>query len=114
MISLAIIMTFLTTIITLFFSSLSDTWKDLESEAKDAYVASIQNFIEEVKKDFADKLAKRRIKEPDDFKESSDKVRAWCRRMTLFFQSNGISKEWKRIEIALGKIKGEKENQAQQ
>jgi len=34
--------------------------------------------------------------------------------MTLFFQSNGISKEWKRIEIALGKIKGEKENQAQQ
>jgi len=34
--------------------------------------------------------------------------------MTLFFQSNDILKEWKRIEIVLGKIKGEKENQAQQ
>ena len=34
--------------------------------------------------------------------------------MTLFFQSNDISKEWERIEIALGKIKGGKENRAQQ
>jgi len=25
--------------------------------------------------------------------------------MTLFFQSNNISREWERIEIALGKIK---------
>jgi len=33
--------------------------------------------------------------------------------MMLFFQSNGISKEWKRIEMALGKIKGGKNNQAQ-
>jgi len=33
--------------------------------------------------------------------------------MTLFFQSNNISREWKRIEIALGKIKEEKKNQAQ-
>ena len=76
MISLAIITAFLTTIIILFFNSLSNTWKDLGSKAKDTYAASIQNFIEEVKKDFADKLAKRRIKEPNDFKESLDKVRA--------------------------------------
>jgi len=34
--------------------------------------------------------------------------------MTLFFQSNNILKEWKRIKIALGKIKGGKENWAQQ
>jgi len=33
--------------------------------------------------------------------------------MTLFFQSNDISKEWERIEMALGKIKGGKDNQAQ-
>jgi len=32
--------------------------------------------MEEVKKDFTDKPAKKRIKEPDDFKESPDKVRA--------------------------------------
>jgi len=33
--------------------------------------------------------------------------------MTLFFQSNDISKKWERIEIALGKIKGGKDNWAQ-
>jgi len=38
----------LTTIITLFFNSLSDAWKDLRSETKDAYATSIQNFVEEV------------------------------------------------------------------
>jgi len=114
MISLTVITTFLTTIITLFFNSLSNAWKDLGKEAKDAYATSIQNFMEEVKKDFADKPARRKMKEPDDFKGSPDEVRAWCQRMTLFFQSNNISKEWKRIEMALGKIKGEKDNQAQQ
>jgi len=69
--------------------------------------------MEEVKKDFADKLVKRRIKEPNNFKGNLDEVRVWCRRMMLFFQSNGISKEWKRIEMALGKIKGGKNNQTQ-
>jgi len=49
--------------------------------------------MEEVKKDFANKLAKREIKKPDDFKESPDKVRAWCQRITLFFQSNDILKK---------------------
>jgi len=33
--------------------------------------------------------------------------------MMLFFQSNDISKEWKRIEMALGKIKEGKNNWAQ-
>jgi len=49
--------------------------------------------MEEVKKDFADKPAKRKMKEPNNFKGSPDEVRAWCQRMTLFFQSNDISKE---------------------
>jgi len=51
MISLAVITAFLTTIITLFFNSLSDAWKDLGKEAKDTYATSVQNFVEEVKKD---------------------------------------------------------------
>jgi len=67
MISLTVITAFLTTIITLFFNFLSNAWKDLGKEAKDAYATIIQNFVEEVKKDFTDKLAKRRIKEPNDF-----------------------------------------------
>ena len=69
--------------------------------------------MEEIKKDFADKLTKRRMEEPNDFKGGPDEVKAWCRRMMLFFQSNNISREWERIEIALGKIQGGKENQAQ-
>ena len=95
MISLAVITAFLTTIITLFFNSLSDAWKDLGKEAKDAYATSVQNFVEEVKRDFTDKLARRKMKELDDFEGSPDEVRAWCQRMTLFFQSNDISKELK-------------------
>jgi len=113
MILLTVITIFLTTIITLFFNSLSDAWKDLRSKTKDAYATSIQNFVEEVKKDFSDEPTQRRMKEPNNFEGNPDKVRAWCRRMTLFFQSNNIPKEWERIEIALGKIKEEKENQAQ-
>ena len=49
--------------------------------------------MEEIKKDFADKPAKRRAKESNNFKGSPDEVKAWCQRMTLFFQSNDISKE---------------------
>jgi len=74
---------------------------------------NVQTFIEEIRKDFADKPTKRKMKEPDDFEGSPDEVRTWCRRMTLFFQSNNISKEWERIEMALGKIKGGKDNRAQ-
>jgi len=39
---------------------------------------SVQNFVEEIKKNFADKPAKRRAKEPDNFEGSPDKVKAWC------------------------------------
>ena len=76
MILLAVITAFLTTIITLFFNSLSDAWKNLGKEAKDAYATSVQNFVEEVKRDFANKLTKRKTKEPNDFKGSPDEVRA--------------------------------------
>jgi len=48
------------------------------------------------------------MKEPNDFEGNPDKVKAWYKRIMLFFQSNSISKKWKRIKIALGKIKGEK------
>ena len=74
---------------------------------------NVQTFIEKVRKDFANKPAKRRTKEPNDFEGNPNEVRAWYQRMTLFFQSNNISKEWERIKIALGKIKGRKDNQTQ-
>jgi len=78
MISLAVITAFLTTIITLFFHSISDAWTNLKTETKEVYATNIQNFIEEVKKDFTDKPTKRRTKEPDDFEEGPDEVKAWC------------------------------------
>jgi len=114
MISLTAITAFLTTIIALFFNSISKAWTDLKDETKEVYTTNVQTFIEEVRKDFTNKPTKRRMKEPDDFEGNPDNVRAWCRRMMLFFQSNDISKEWKRIEITLGKIKGGKDNWAQQ
>jgi len=93
MISLTAIMAFLTTIIALFFNSISKAWTDLKDETKEVYATNVQTFIEEVRKDFTDKLTKQRMKEPNDFEGNPDNVRAWCRRMTLFFQSNNISKE---------------------
>ena len=86
-------MAFLGTIITLFFNSLADAWKDLGKKTKNICATSVQSFVEEIKKDFVDKPAKRRAKEPDNFERSLDKVMAWCQKMMLFFQSNDISKE---------------------
>jgi len=76
MIPLMIITAFLTTIITLFFNSLSNAWKDLMTKTKN-FTTSIQNFVEEVKKDFTDKPTKRQMKELDNFEGNPDKVRAW-------------------------------------
>jgi len=58
MISLTVITAFLTTIIALFFNSISDAWTNLKAKTKEVYATNVQNFIEEVKKDFADKLTK--------------------------------------------------------
>jgi len=72
MIPLTIIMAFLTTIITLFFNFL---FNPLRTETKNTYAMSIQNFIKEVKKDFSDKPAKKKMKKPDNFERSLDKVK---------------------------------------
>ena len=85
----------------------------MKAKTKGVYTMNVQTFIEELRKDFADKPTKRQMKELDNFEENLDEVRAWYQRMTLFFQSNDISKKWERIKMALGKIKGEKNNRAQ-
>jgi len=72
MIPLAIITAFLTTIISLFFNSISEAWTSLKAETKEVYATNVQTFIEEVRKDFADKPTKRRMKEPDDFEGNPD------------------------------------------
>jgi len=51
-------MAFLTTIIALFFNSISKVWTDLKDETKEVYATNVQTFIEEVRKDFADKPTK--------------------------------------------------------
>jgi len=58
MISLTVITAFLTTIIALFFNSISKAWTDLKDKTKKVYATNVQTFIEKVRKDFADKLAK--------------------------------------------------------
>jgi len=58
MIPLAIITAFLTTIISLFFNSISEAWTSLKAETKEVYTTNVQTFIEEVRKDFADKPTK--------------------------------------------------------
>jgi len=74
MISLTVIMAFLTTIIALFFNSISKAWTDLKDKTKEFYATNVQTFIEEVRKDFTDKPAKQRTKEPNDFEGSPGEV----------------------------------------
>jgi len=74
MISLTVIMVFLTTIIALFFNSISKAWTDLKDKTKEVYATNVQTFIEEVRKDFTDKPAKQRTKEPNDFEGSPGEV----------------------------------------
>jgi len=50
----------------------------LKAETKEVYAVNIQTFIKEIRKDFTDKPAKRRIKKPNDFEGNPDEVRAWC------------------------------------
>jgi len=76
MIPLAVITAFLGTIITLFFNSLADAWNELRRETKDVYTTNIQNFVEKIKKDLADKPTKRRTKKPNDFEGGLDEVKA--------------------------------------
>jgi len=76
MIPLAVVTAFLTTIITLFFNSISEAWTNLKAETKKVYAMNIQIFIEKVRKDFADKPTKRQMKEPNDFEGNPDEVRA--------------------------------------
>ena len=54
MILLTVIIAFLTTIITLFFNSISEAWTNLKAKTKEVYATNVQTFIEEVRKDFAD------------------------------------------------------------
>jgi len=76
MILLAVITAFLTTIITLFFNSISEAWTNLKAKTKEVYATNVQTFIEEIRKDFANKPTKRQMKELDNFEGNPDEVRA--------------------------------------
>ena len=65
----------------------------LNSEQSDSWLNSGHQGLDANRKDFTNKPAKWRMKEPDKFEGNPDEVRAWCQRMMLFFQSNDISKE---------------------
>jgi len=69
MISLAIITAFLTTIISLFFNSISEAWTSLKAETKEVYATNVQTFIEEIRKDFADKQPNKEQRNPMISKE---------------------------------------------
>ena len=53
------------------------------------------------------------MKEPDDYEGDPETVNAWCRYITMYFQSNNTSSNWEQIEITLRKIKKGKDNYAQ-
>jgi len=113
MIPKATILALITTLITLFFQlDLFTQWNTLSKNKKEKVTNSIQEFVEEVKKELQPKT-RLRTEPPKDFKGNSDDVVNWYRRITLYFNNWNIDSEWEKIEFALSKITGGKENQAQ-
>ena len=113
MVSEATILALITTLITLFFQpDLLTRWNIFSKEKKEELTSSVQDFVKEIKKDLHPKT-KLRTEPPKDFEGNSDDVANWCQRMTLYFNNQGINNEWEKIEFALSKITGGRENQAQ-
>jgi len=115
MIPLPVLLSFLTAIIAVFWGGDTLTgWNNLSENERNGLAAAIQNLFKATKKDLSMEQTTRKAKEPDDFEGNPEDVNAWCRRMTMYFQSNGIKNKWEQIEIALGKIRKGKDNRAQQ
>jgi hypothetical protein len=116
MIDILVIAAFITTIASLFAKPFAQAWwRDLNDDERTVQVQNVQNFIEAVKAELKTppKPKKLKIPIPDDYHGDPAEVGAWCRRMTLYFQSEGIEDETDRITYALGKITKGKENRAQ-
>ena len=87
-------------------------WNALSKKKKEEVTDSIQEFVEEVKKWLQPKT-RLRTEPPKNFEENSDNIANWCKIMTLYFNNQNIDSEWEKIEFALSKIIGERENWAQ-
>ena len=106
MIPYSIITSFLTTVFVLFFEqSMLQTWNNIDQTEKNEHLRNIQSFFRSAGKELNKDKGKRRMKEPDDYEGDPETVNAWCRYMTMYFQSNNIFSNWEWIEITLGKIK---------
>ena len=81
-------------------------------EKKEELTSSVQDFVKEIKKDVCPKT-KLKTEPPKDFEGNSDDIANWCRRMTLYFNNQGVNNEWEKIKFALSKITGGRENRAQ-
>ncbi|KAF8991134.1 hypothetical protein BDQ17DRAFT_1219487, partial [Cyathus striatus] len=57
---------------------------------------------------------KDKIEIPKDYEGDPHTVSNWIRRMTIYFQEKEITNDWKKITIALPKVKRGKDNRAQQ
>ena len=114
MIPLPVLLSFLTAIIAVFWGGDTLTgWNNLSKDERNGLAAAIQNLFKATKKDLSMGQTTKKAKELDDFEGNLEDVNAWCQRITMYFQSNGIKNEWEQIEIALGKIRKEKDNRAQ-
>ena len=110
MISEATILVLITILITLFFQpDLLTQWNTFSKEKKEELISSVQDIVKEIKKDLHPKT-KLKTEAPKDFEGNSDDIANWCQRMTLYFNNQGVNNEWEKIEFALSKIMGGREN----
>jgi len=78
MISLPILLSFLTAIIAVFWGRDTLTgWNNLSKDERNGLVAAIQNLFKATKKNLSMGQTTRKAKEPNDFKENLEDVSAW-------------------------------------
>ena len=77
MISLPVLLSFLTAIIAVFWGRDTLTgWDNLSKDKRNGLTAAIQNLFKATKKDFGMEQTTRKAKEPDDFKGNPEDVNA--------------------------------------
>jgi hypothetical protein len=114
MIPTNIIIAIVTAILAVFSGGLYNRWNRFSDAQRQSVAEAVGEFVTAVKKEIEpDRKRKILVSAPDDFKGEPELISAWCRRMTMYFQDNGITNSYERMTVALSKVKKGKDGRAQ-
>jgi hypothetical protein len=114
MIPTNIIIALVTAILAILSGGLYNRWNGFSDAQRQSVAEAVGEFVTAVKKEMEpDRKRKILVSAPDDFEGEPELISAWCRRMTMYFQDNGITNSYERMTVALSKVKKGKDGRAQ-